>query len=126
MSWMLEWADSELAGLERQGADLHLRLAAARLRQGEQTRYARGLVLVLEQAEPEGDAAALTGLFGALEAGELQVGSQRQRHVALGQCLRTALRLELQLRRGPNWCARAQALHLPPVQGLTLHEDWAC
>jgi len=126
MSWMLEWADSELAGIERQGADLHLRFSAARLHQGEQTRYARGLVLVLEQAEPEGDAAALAGLFGVLEAGELQVDGQRQRRVALGQCLRTALRLELQLRCGPSWWARAQALSLPPLQGLTLHEDWAC
>ncbi len=30
MSWVLEWADSELAAIERQGADLHLRLSAAR------------------------------------------------------------------------------------------------
>ncbi|MBH9578311.1 hypothetical protein [Inhella proteolytica] len=126
MNWMLAWADSELAGIERQGADLHLRLSAARLRQGEQARYARGLVLVLEQAEPEGDAAALAGLFGALEAGELQVGGQRQRSVALGQRVAGPVRLVLQLRRGREWCVQAQALCLPPAQGLTLHEDWAC
>ncbi|MFO1252738.1 MAG: hypothetical protein U1E77_16755 [Inhella sp.] len=126
MSWVLEWADSELAGIERQGADLHLRLSAARLRQGDQTRYARGLVLVLEQAEPEGDAEALTGLFGLLEVGELHVDGQRQRSLALGQRLIGGLRLGLQLRRGPSWYARAQALRLPPAQDHVLHEDWAC
>ncbi|WP_374437708.1 hypothetical protein [Inhella sp.] len=126
MSWVLDWADSELAGIARQGADLQLRLAAARLCQGGQTRYARGLVLVLEQAEVVDEAAGLAGLFGTLEAGQVRRDGQPCTPLQLGQRLGGALQLELQLRRGPSWCARAQALRLPPLEGLVLHEDWAC
>lgn len=126
MSWQLVFADSELAAIERQGAELRLRFSAAQLRQGAQARYARGLVLLLELAEGGDDDTAPHGLFGTVEAGQLQLEGQRFTALGLGQRLTGALQLELQLRRGPTWSARAQALRLPPLEGLVLQEDWAC
>ncbi len=126
-------ADSEIARLTPDGADLQLRFSAACVRRQTDEQgaaplegYARSLVLHLTGVAPATDPGALTDAFGRLRDGRLQRTGRWQGDIPLPAVLMGPLTLELQFANGTTLSLDAHALRSEAPAPLPFTESLAC
>lgn len=115
----LQFADSEVRHLRRDGADLLLALAAAQVRplaadgrpvDGTGPGYVRGLVLRLQRADAAALAAPWGDAIGRLAQGRLVLGGQPLATLVVPGTLGGPLHLALDFANGTRLAVQAQGL----------------
>lgn len=124
-------ADSEIARLDIDGADLRLHFSAACVRlqpagAAPVEGYARSVVWHLSGARCDGAGQLPSDAFGRLREGRLRHAGRWQGEAALPTDLAGPLTLELQFANGTSLSVDAQALRSTAPEPLPFTESLAC
>lgn len=117
---MLEFEDSEVAQIQRQGEDLQIRFSAARLVEGGKHGAGEGLwqpmLLICEHVVIDGAGleVVLTSI-GRLRYGQLEIQGQRLRSLPSAFESEAAYALELDFANGSRCLLQGRGLRLQPT-----------